>query len=162
MKSMLIVSRTRQPARQNGFSLVEVLIALIIMSVGMLGIATLFVQSMQAGRTSMFRHHAVTLAGDVADRIRANPRAGIAYIGQGADSGCVGTGNYCNEAAMAANDIFLWDQQVVESLPNGDVTIAFDDTVIPPMYTITVDWDEPGEDPNSPLNYIINIPVMGF
>ena len=63
---------------------------------------------------------------------------------------------------MAANDIFLWDQQVVESLPNGNVTIAFDDTVIPPMYTITVDWDEPGEDPNSPLNYIINIPVMGF
>ena len=64
---MLIVSKTRQPARQSGFSLVEVLIALIIMSVGMLGIASLFVQSMQAGRTSMFRHHAVTLAGDVAD-----------------------------------------------------------------------------------------------
>jgi type IV pilus assembly protein PilV len=162
MKSMLIVSKTRQPVRQNGFSLVEVLIALIIMSVGMLGIATLFVQSMQAGRTSMFRHHAVTLAGDVADRIRANPRAGIAYTGLGADGGCVGTGNDCNEAAMAANDIFLWDQQVVESLPNGDVTIAFDDTVIPPMYTIAVNWDEPGEDPNSPLNYIINIPVMGF
>ena len=48
----------------KGFSLVEVLIALIIMSVGMLGIAGLYVQSMQAGRTSMLRHHAVTLAGD--------------------------------------------------------------------------------------------------
>ena len=159
---MLIVSKTRQPVRQNGFSLVEVLIALIIMSVGMLGIATLFVQSMQAGRTSMFRHHAVTLAGDVADRIRANPRAGIAYTGLGANNACVANDTDCNEAAMAANDIFLWDQQVVDSLPNGDVTIAFDDTVIPPLYTITIDWDEPGEDPNSPLNYIINIPVMGF
>lgn len=159
---MLIVSKTRQPARQNGFSLVEVLIALIIMSVGMLGIATLFVQSMQAGRTSMFRHHAVTLAGDVADRIRANPRAGIAYAGLGGDNGCVDTGNDCNEAAMAANDIFFWDQQAVESLPNGDVTIAFDDTVIPPVYTISVDWDEPGEDPMFPLQYVINIPVMGF
>jgi type IV pilus assembly protein PilV len=159
---MLIVSKTRQPARQNGFSLVEVLIALIIMSVGMLGIATLFVQSMQAGRTSMFRHHAVTLAGDVADRIRANPRAGIAYTLAGVDNACVGYGTDCNEAAMAAHDIFLWDQQVAESLPNGDVTIAFDNTVIPPMYTITIDWDEPGEDPMSPLNYIINIPVMGF
>ena len=159
---MLIVSRTRQSTRQNGFSLVEVLIALIIMSVGMLGIASLFVQSMQAGRTSMFRHHAVTLAGDVADRIRANPRAGIAYTGLGGDNGCVATGNDCNEAAMAANDIFLWDQQVTDSLPNGGVTIAFDDTVIPPLYTIVVDWDEPGEDPMSPLNYTINIPVMGF
>jgi len=159
---MLIVSRTRQSTRQNGFSLVEVLIALIIMSVGMLGIASLFVQSMQAGRTSMFRHHAVTLAGDVADRIRANPRAGIAYAGLGGDNGCVATGNDCDEAAMAANDIFLWDQQVTDSLPNGNVTVAFDDTVIPPLYTITVDWDEPGEDPMSPLNYTINIPVMGF
>jgi prepilin-type N-terminal cleavage/methylation domain-containing protein len=55
----------------KGFSLVEVMIALIIMSVGMLGIAGLYVQSMQAGRTSMLRHHAVTLAGDIADRIRA-------------------------------------------------------------------------------------------
>ncbi len=59
--------------RVRGFTLVEVLIALIIMSVGMLGIAGLYVQSMQAGRTSMLRHHAVTLAGDIADRIRANP-----------------------------------------------------------------------------------------
>ena len=159
---MLIVSKTRQPARQNGFSLVEVLIALIIMSVGMLGIATLFVQSMQAGRTSMFRHHAVTLAGDVADRIRANPRAGIAYAGLGGDNACVGYGTDCNEAAMAAHDILLWDLQAGDSLPNGDITVAFDNTVIPPVYTITVDWDEPGEDPMSPLNYIINIPVMGF
>ena len=66
-------------ARNTGFSLVEVLIALVVMSVGMLGIAGLYVQSLQAGRTSMFRHHAVTIAGDVADRIRANPTAGIAY-----------------------------------------------------------------------------------
>jgi type IV pilus assembly protein PilV len=54
---------------QQGFSLVEVLIALVIMSVGMLGIATLFVQGMQAGRTSMFRHNAVILVGDVANGI---------------------------------------------------------------------------------------------
>jgi len=154
MKQMLITSNKQQ----RGFSLVEVLIALIIMSVGMLGIAGLFVQSMQAGRTSMFRHHAVTMAGDVADRIRANPRAGIAYAGLGADGGCVGTGNDCNEAAMAGNDIFLWDQQVVESLPAGDVTVTFDDTVLPNEYTIRIDWVEPGEN----LFYEIIIPVNGF
>ena len=142
----------------NGFSLVEVLIALIIMSVGMLGIAGLYLQSMQAGRTSMFRHHAITLAGDVADRIRANPRAGVAYAGLGADNGCVATGTDCNEAEMAAHDIFTWDQQAVDSLPNGNVTIAFNNDVVPPLYTITVAWDEPGEQ----LNYTVTIPVMGF
>ena len=62
-------TQTIRHSKQQGFSLVEVLIALIIMSVGMLGIASLYVQSMQAGRTSMFRHNAVTLAGDIADRI---------------------------------------------------------------------------------------------
>lgn len=142
--------------RQAGFSLVEVLITLVIMSVGMLGIAGLYVQSMQAGRTSLFRHHAVTLAGDVADRIRANPTAGIAYAGIGGDNNCVGAGIDCDEVQMAFNDIFLWDQQAAESLPNGDVTINFDDTVNPPTYTIAIGWDEPGEQ----LDYTIVIPVM--
>ena len=148
--------RTCKP--QRGFSLVEVLIALIIMSVGMLGIASLYVQSMQAGRTSMFYHHAVTLAGDVADRIRANPRGGIAYAGGGANNNCVLGGVDCNEAEMAANDIFLWDQQALNSLPNGDVVVNFDDTVMPPNYTITVNWDEPGEQ----LSYQIMIPVLSL
>lgn len=152
------LAASKPTMKQSGFSLVEVLIALIIMSVGMLGIAGLYVQSMQAGRTSMFRHHAVTLAGDVADRIRANPRAGIAYAGLGADNSCVATGTDCNEAEMAGHDIFVWDQQAVDSLPNGDVTVAFDDTVVPPLYTITVAWDEPGEQ----LSYTVTIPVMGF
>ena len=144
--------------RQSGFSLIEVLIALIIMSVGMLGIAGLYVQSLQAGRTSMFRHHAVTLAGDIADRVRANPRAGIAYAGAGADNNCVAANIDCDEVGMAANDIFLWDMQAVNSLPNGDVVVLFDDTVVPPIYTVTVGWDEPGETPN----YTITIPVMPF
>lgn len=152
------LTTSRQNRFQRGFSLVEVLIALIIMSVGMLGIAGLYVQSMQAGRTSMFRHHAVTLAGDVADRIRANPRAGIAYIGQGGNNNCVGQGVDCNEAEMAANDIFVWQQQAAATLPNGQVVVAFDNAVVPPEYTITVSWTEPGEN----LQYQITIPVMGF
>ena len=148
--------------KHTGFSLVEVLVALIILSVGMLGIATLFVQSMQAGRTSMFRHHAVTLAGDIADRIRANPRAGIAYEGPGADNGCIAQGKNCTEDAMAANDILLWAEQAADSLPGGEVTVTFTDLTAPPEYTIRVDWDEPGEDPDAPLNYQIVIPVNRF
>ena len=148
-------SRTGYSRLQRGFSLVEVLIALVIMSVGMLGIAGLYVQSLQAGRTSMLRHNAVTLAGDIADRIRANPTAGIAYAGAGADNDCVAMGTDCDEASMAAHDIFLWDDQAVDTLPSGDVTVAFDDTNNPPEYTIRVDWVEPGIN----LFYQIVIPV---
>ncbi|MCH9005627.1 MAG: type IV pilus modification protein PilV [Proteobacteria bacterium] len=146
-------------ARNTGFSLVEVLIALVVMSVGMLGIAGLYVQSLQAGRTSMFRHHAVTIAGDVADRIRANPTAGIAYTAAvGADNGCIAGGIDCNPVQMASNDILLWKNQALSALPTGDVTIVFNNGVVPPTYQITVSWTEPGETPT----YIITIPVLGF
>ena len=155
---MLIAHEIHASQRQRGFSLVEVLIALVIMSVGMLGIAGLFVQGMQAGRTSVLRHHAVTLAGDVADRIRANPRAGVAYEGAGADNACVGYGTNCNEASMAAHDVLLWEQQAVDSLPAGAVAVDFDNSFTPPLYTIDVTWAEPGF-PN--MRYTIAIPVNG-
>lgn len=151
----------------RGFSLVEVLIALIIMSVGMLGIAGLYVQSMQAGRTSMLRHHAVTLAGDIADRIRANPTAGAAYTATpGQDNNCAGAGAICDSAQMAAHDIFLWRTHASDFLPtmadgSEQVVVAFDAAALPPTYTITVTWDEPTPD-NVPPSYSITVPVNPF
>jgi len=157
---MKMIKTNSKPRFQRGFSLVEVLIALVIMSVGMLGIAGLYVQSLQAGRTSMFRHFAVTLAGDVADRIRANPTAGVAYDhaadATGTDNNCVTGGVICNSADMAANDIFLWQAQADDTLPTGAVAIVFNAGVNPPTYQITVSWNEPGEQPT----YIIIIPVL--
>lgn len=145
--------------RIQGFTLVEVLIALVIMSVGMLGIAGLYVHSMQAGRTSLFRHHAVTLAGDIADRIRANPKAAAAYTLAGVNSNCVDGGVNCSPAQMAANDVFLWAQQAVETLPTGSVAIVFNNGVVPPTYQITVQWNEP-DAVNPVRTYVITIPVF--
>ena len=143
--------------RQRGFSLVEVLVALIVMSVGMLGIASLYVQSMQAGRTSLFRHNAVTLAGDVADRIRANPMAGAAYVAGGANFNCIAQGVNCSAPQMAAQDVLVWQAQAAATLPAGIVDIEFDDTVAPPTYQIGIQWQEP----EGPQNYTITIPVRG-
>ena len=158
-KNQTSSSATLELARKDGgFTLIEVLVALVIMSVGMLGIAGLYVHSMQAGRTSVLHHHAVTLAGDVADRIRANPRAVAAYTAGGADNNCILGGIDCTPAEMAANDIFIWDQQAADSLPTGTVTIVFDNAVAPPTYEITVAWEEPGEQ----LSYVIIIPVFGI
>ena len=153
--------------KSKGFSLVEVLIALIIMSVGMLGIAGLYVQSMQAGRTSMLRHHAVTLAGDIADRIRANPTAGVAYTASpGQDNGCVGPGANCDVAQMAAHDIFLWQAHANDFLPpmadgSDQVVVTLNAAALPPTFTITVRWDEPTPD-NVPPSYTILVPVNPF
>jgi type IV pilus assembly protein PilV len=104
----------------------------------------------------MFRHNAVILVGDVADRIRANPTAGAAYAAVGGvDNGCVGQGNNCSQPQMAAHDIFLWAQQAAETLPAGAVNVVFDGGVTPPTYAITANWTEAGEN----LSYGIVIPV---
>lgn len=156
------MNKNRSHKKQFGFSLIEVMIALIIMSVGMLGIAGLYITSMQAGRTSLFRHHAVTLAGDIADRIRANPTAAAAYEGAGAPNNCVPgvvPSTDCTPAEMAANDILLWRQQATDSL-QGTVTVVFTAAVgaTLPTYGITVTWNEAGE--ATPPSYAITIPVL--
>jgi hypothetical protein len=61
---------------------------------------------------------------------------------------------------MAAHDIFLWDQQATDTLPTGNVTIVFNNGVVPPTYQITVAWNEPGELPAP--SYVITIPVFGI
>ena len=67
----------------RGFTLVELLIALLVLSIGMLGIAALFAESLQAGRSAQLRTQAVSIAADLADRIRANHVSAGAYAGTG-------------------------------------------------------------------------------
>jgi len=154
-------SKSRVTRKFGGFSLIEVLIALVIMSVGMLGIAGLYVEGLRAGRTSNFRHQAVTLASDVADRIRANPRAGVDYEGPGGNNNCVLGNVDCNPAQMAANDIQIWKDQASDMLPQGTVKITYDDNPVPPTYLIEVSWQEAGEEDNPP-SYSILIPVLAI
>ena len=76
MKSMsakLFKSRNAQRA----FSMVEVLVAMVVLSVGLLGIAALYVTALQSGSSAIARMQAVNIATDLADRIRGN-RAAVA------------------------------------------------------------------------------------
>ena len=65
--------------RQRGFTMVETLVALVVLAIGLLGIAALHLESLRAGRTAIYRTQAVNLAADVADRIRANRVALLDY-----------------------------------------------------------------------------------
>jgi type IV pilus assembly protein PilV len=123
------------------------MVSLVVMSVGMIGIAALYSQGLSAGRTALFRTQAVNLAADMADRIRAN-RLGLgAYAGPAADNNCDPTGGggvNCTPVQMAAHDLFVWNQQVQQSLPNGQWLLVFNPAfgATPPSYTLTVQWDE--------------------
>jgi type IV pilus assembly protein PilV len=129
----------------GGFSLIEVLVALVVLSVGMIGMAAMYGQGLSAGRTAQFRTQAVNLVADMADRIRSNNQGLTAYEGAAADHDCdpqSGGPVPCSPAEMAAHDLFVWDTQVANLLPNGDWSIEVDEAALPPEYTISVTWDE--------------------
>jgi type IV pilus assembly protein PilV len=157
-----------QASAQRGFSIVEAMVALLVLSIGMLGIAGLYVTTLRASGSALYRTHAVNLAADMADRIRANPTAGNAYADDvGADNGCVanapGIAAACNPAALAADDVFRWQQQISGVLPDtdgdpntGPGTIDVD-AGSPRTYTIRVFWMEP-TDPNA-LSYTLRMQI---
>jgi type IV pilus assembly protein PilV len=142
----------------QGFTLVETLVSLVVLSVGMIGIAALYAQGLSAGRTAQYRSQAVNLAADMADRIRLNRNAQAAYAGAAANNNCDPAGGAtCTSAQMAAYDLFVWNRQVQQLLPNGQWQIQFNGGALPPSYTIQLTWDEVG-DPN-PVTYALMIQV---
>jgi type IV pilus assembly protein PilV len=127
-----------------GFSLVESLVALVVISVGMIGIAALYAQGLRAGTTAVYRTLAVNLVADMADRIRGNRLGDTNYGGPAANGHCDPGGNTdCTVAAMAAHDLFVWQAQVAAQLPNGAGAVRFTGTT-PPTYAISVTWQEVG------------------
>lgn len=146
--------------RLRGFSMVEALVALVVLAVGMLGIASLYVVTLRSSGSAISRMQAVNLASDLGDRIRANRNGREAYAGAAAANGdgCVGSTESCNPAEMAAHDLFLWQQQITETLPgNPTGSVVVSDATTPRTYTITVSWSEPGE--AEPLSYEMRVQI---
>src|SRR5438270_14098883 len=96
----------QRPAGPRGFTLIEMLVALAVLAVGMLGVATLFGISLHSGSSAISRIQAVNLSADIASRLRANGRAGIAannaYSAAAADNGCTGSDAVSSTPAQMA------------------------------------------------------------
>jgi type IV pilus assembly protein PilV len=133
--------------KQQGFTLVESMVSLVVLSVGMIGIAALYAQGLGAGRSALYRTQAVNLVADMADRIRANRIALGAYAGPANNNGCDPSngGLSCTAPEMAGHDLFLWGESVQQILPNGQSLVEFDAGTAPPSYSIQVTWDEIGQ-----------------
>jgi type IV pilus assembly protein PilV len=165
----------KSPRRQvAGVSLVEALVALLVLSIGMLGIAGLFVESVRSSRSALLRTQAVNLVSDMAERIRANATARDAYVLATGDAPEAGTcaavagddGTNCTPDELAADDLARWVAAVRAALPpNGAepalTEIVYDEPAAPgapERYVIRVAWSEPGS--GAPLEYRNDVTII--
>jgi type IV pilus assembly protein PilV len=159
-----------------GFSIVEALIALVVLSIGMLGIAALYVESLQAGRSAIYRTQAVNLATDMADRIRANRLARAAYNlpagAQPAAGQCAPTNTRasvnCTPQQLATDDLARWLATIRAQMPGGGEdglptgTVNVNELGATAAYSIQVIWSEPGarDELGRPrATYILNLQI---
>lgn len=133
--------------KQNGFTLLEVLIALIILAIGLLGLAGLQATGLNMNHSAYNRSQATQLAYDIADRMRSNldainTNAGVYVISDSRDasnaySSCISSPG-CNTASMAGRDLYEWNLGITNSLPDGIGSISASGAV----YTISINWDD--------------------
>jgi len=122
----------------------EVLISLIVLSIGLLGLAGLQMNGLKSNNSSYQRTQASLLANEMIDRIRAN-RAGLllGYYDDFSgtvpgDPGCISSG--CTVQQIAQYDAFLWAGELANRLPSGTGTVAGGGANS--IFTVTVSWDD--------------------
>ncbi|MCX7117846.1 MAG: type IV pilus modification protein PilV [Legionellales bacterium] len=138
---------------QPGFSLFEVLVALVILAIGMLGIAQMLLLTHKTNDASFLRQQAVQSAYDVIDRIHANRAAAISgnytvnnLVTSGAPTvpGAPSTNcsvSVCSATQLATYDIWYWLASDVSQLPNGCGSITTAASGLNTLVTVTVQWD---------------------
>ncbi|OZG71474.1 type IV pilus modification protein PilV [Hahella sp. CCB-MM4] len=127
---------------QAGFTMIELLVAVLILAIGLLGVAGIQTFSVKASSNSNLRGTALYLANNMLDRMRANP-GGVSggnynsMTGKAQTAACL-TSTGCSVSQMANNDKYEWEEAVKDALPDGVADIALAGGV----FTISVSWTE--------------------
>ncbi|MEZ5660603.1 MAG: type IV pilus modification protein PilV [Burkholderiaceae bacterium] len=125
---------------QRGSSLLEVLMAVVVLSVGMLAFVNMQAVALASGKVAQFQSIATHLASDYVDRMRANAAAALAgdyEFAGGYNPGpvavpvCAMPGN-CTAQEMARIDIAVWRNIAVDELPGGGMFALMDPALPPP------------------------------
>jgi type IV pilus assembly protein PilV len=126
--------------KQSGFTLLEILVAMLVMAIGLLGLAGLMTSSMRNNLSASHRTQATWMAYDIVDRMRANRASAVT----GGYATAMGTPGACLAAAPAgtvpAQDIAAWKNQLACVLPAGDGSIAVNTATR--AATVTIQWND--------------------
>lgn len=145
----------RAQIAQRGFSMIEVLVTLLIISLALLGTAGLQAYSMRLNQGGQFRTQAVFLVADLAERIEANKPGAVNGLYQVADSSATAAANTvcvvgaCDSGTLATFDLLQWQNAVLAALPQSS-------------WEVCVDADRNGVCDvaavlSNPINYLIRI-----
>lgn len=127
----------RRMSAQQGMTLIEVLVTLLLVSVGLLGVAALQLATLKNNQEAYVRSQASVLAGDILDRIRANSNAFRAdeYT---TDWNATGSGT----TTPAGRDLTAWQEAINATLPGGADDAAGKIERNGNIVTITIRWAE--------------------
>ena len=143
------MSRRRSPPTQAGFSLIEILVAVLIVSVGVLGVAGLQLLSLQNNTSAMFRTQAFQSAYGIMDRARANPGEDYSIAMDDdppAAEDC--TAADCSPSEMRDYDQASWLAELAATLPEGDGEVD----VSGGTTRVTVRWQDDRNPDAAPLD----------
>ena len=156
----------------QAFTLIEVLISVLILSVGLLGASGLQLRGLNANRNAFFRTEATYLASDIADRIQVNKTTTYSDVALTTTPAVVTdcTANNCSPTQMAAYDTAQWlcsinsinatndstytacsNLNIVGILPSGKASMVKNGN----EYAITVQWSDNSTDTISAVNLVV-------
>jgi type IV pilus assembly protein PilV len=144
----------RRASRARGFSLIEVLVSIFIVSLGILALGGLLQSASRFGKMSEMRSTAALLANDISDRIRANPNATTSdyTIGVGGyptnvapDATDCTPAYHCSPSELAKKDMEVWTKRLRSMLPDGSAYIEFNaaNGTSKGAFDVWVAWTDP-------------------
>lgn len=140
-------------ARSLGFTVAEVLAAILVIAVGLIGIAALYSDALRTGYESTPQVLAAELAGAMAKRIESNAAGRIGYLSA--------IGVICDPAKQpgqpddaAAQEAACWEDEVERRLPSGLGSITRDTSSAPSTYVVAVSWSS---EKSGAASYVIRV-----
>jgi type IV pilus assembly protein PilV len=148
---MMKINRHSKRHGTLGFTLIEVLVSLVVLSVGLLGIAGMISVSLKSSGSTYTRTQVTAFTSNILDRMRANRTSAR---GNGYDTAftdtipssykdkCLGSSASCSVSDLAKFDLYQWKADLAAQLPDGKGSIVTVGVGNMTQVTITIQWND--------------------